>query len=169
MAHFVCPQHKKTNLFSDKGSVTHDGCSYGNPPVSQLIPGKEVARVTKAERQDEKAYPKHPVELPRRPVGAGVKYPDHMQKGEHHHSVRSPSVQVPQDLAIEDKGKGLHIEVGSFGRRRVMEHEEDAGDRQDDEEKAGNSTETERVGKSYTMSFHLHRKDVKEKVMIHEH
>ncbi len=50
-----------------------------------------------------------------------------------------------------------------------MEHEEDAGDRQDDEEEAGDSTETKRVGKSETMAFHLHREDMKKEVMIHEH
>ena len=42
-----------------------------------------------------KADSNHPVKLPGRPVGTGVKYPDHVQKDRHHHSMGSPSMQVP--------------------------------------------------------------------------
>ena len=53
MAHFIRSQHKEPNIFPDEGGITHDGCSHGDSPVSQLIPGKEISRITEAEGEDE--------------------------------------------------------------------------------------------------------------------
>ncbi len=60
----------------------------------------------------------------------------------------------------------MHIEVGSFDRRRIMKHQKDTGDSEDDEEKAGNSSEAEGIGESETMAFHLGWEDMEEKVVI---
>jgi hypothetical protein len=50
-----------------------------------------------------------------------------------------------------------------------MKHQEDTGDGEDDEEKAGNSAEAERIGESKTMALHLRGKDMEEEVVIHHH
>jgi hypothetical protein len=50
-----------------------------------------------------------------------------------------------------------------------MKHQENTSDGEDDEEKAGNSSETEGIGESKTMAFHLRWKDVEEEVVIHYH
>ena len=49
-----------------------------------------------------------------------------------------------------------------------MKHQEDTGDGEDDEEKAGYSSEAEGIGESETMAFHLRREDMKEKVVKHQ-
>lgn len=50
-----------------------------------------------------------------------------------------------------------------------MKHQEDASDSEDDEEEARDPPEAERIGESKAMAFYPHRKDVEEKVVIHEH
>ena len=50
-----------------------------------------------------------------------------------------------------------------------MKHQEDSCDRETDKEKAGNASQTECVRELKTMAFHLHGKDVKEKVVKHQH
>ena len=50
-----------------------------------------------------------------------------------------------------------------------MKHQEDTGDGEDDEEKAGDSAEAEGIGESKAMALHLRGKDMKEEVVIHYH
>ena len=50
-----------------------------------------------------------------------------------------------------------------------MEHQNDSGDREDEEEKTRNSSEAKGIRESKPMAFHFHREDVKEEVMIHQH
>ena len=55
------------------------------------------------------------------------------------------------------RARALHIEVGPFDRRRIMKHQEDTGDGENDEEKAGDSAEAEGIGESKAMALHLRR------------
>jgi FKBP-type peptidyl-prolyl cis-trans isomerase len=50
-----------------------------------------------------------------------------------------------------------------------MKHEKDTGDSEDDEEEAGDSSETEGIGESKTVAFHLGREDMEKEVVIHYH
>ena len=50
-----------------------------------------------------------------------------------------------------------------------MEHQKDARNGEDEKDKAGNASQTERVRKAKAMRFHLHGEDVKEEVVIHQH
>jgi len=68
MAHFIRSQKKKTNIISNEGSIGHDGRSYGNAPISELIPGEKISCVTQSQGKDEKANSDHPIKLSRRPV-----------------------------------------------------------------------------------------------------
>jgi len=47
-----------------------------------------------------------------------------------------------------------------------MKHQENTGDGEDDEEQARNSSETEGIGESKTMAFHLGWEDMEEEVVI---
>ncbi len=78
-------------------------------------------------------------------------------------------MQVSQDLAVENEGETLHIEIGPFDRGGIMKHQENTGDGEDDEEKAGNSSEAEGIGESKAMALHLCGKDMKEEVVIDYH
>jgi hypothetical protein len=50
-----------------------------------------------------------------------------------------------------------------------MKHQEDTGDGEDDEEKAGDSSEAEGIGELKTMAFHLGREDMEEEVVKDDH
>ncbi len=63
----------------------------------------------------------------------------------------------------------MHIEVSPFNGRRIMKHQEDASDSQNEKEKARDPSEAEGIGESETMAFHFHREDVKEEIVIHQH
>ncbi len=169
MAHFVSPQHKKADVFSDEGRIVHDRCSDGDSPISQLIPGQKVSCVTEAEGEDEEADSDDPVEFPGRSVGTCVKYPDHVKKDGYHHPMGRPPMEVSQDLTIEDECQRLHIKIGSFNRRCIVEHKEDSGDGEDDEEEAGDPTEAKSIGESKTMPFYLGGKDMQKEIVVDEH
>ena len=50
-----------------------------------------------------------------------------------------------------------------------MEHQEDAGDRQNNEEEARDSPQAEGIGESEAMPFDLSRENMKEEVVVDEH
>jgi hypothetical protein len=92
MAHLICSQNKEPDIFTEEGSITHDGCSHGDSPISQLIPGEEISCITQGESKDEKTNSDHPVKLSGRAVGTGVEYPNHMKEDCHHHPMSRPSM-----------------------------------------------------------------------------
>jgi len=92
MAHLVCSENKEPNRVPKEGSITHDRCPYGNSPISELIPGQEVSRITEAEGQNEEANSNDPIELPRGPVGPCVEYPDHVKEDRHDHPMGRPTM-----------------------------------------------------------------------------
>lgn len=63
----------------------------------------------------------------------------------------------------------MHIKVSSFDGGGVEKHQEDAGHREDDEEKAGDPAEAEGIGESEAMALYLCRKDMEEKVVKDQH
>jgi len=77
-----------------------------------------------------------------------------------------PSMQISQNFAIENKGKGLHVKVSPFDGRCIVKHEENAGDGEDDEEETGDPSETERITEFETVSLHLRREDMEEEVIV---
>jgi hypothetical protein len=50
-----------------------------------------------------------------------------------------------------------------------MEHQENPGDGEDNEEETGDPTEAKGIGDSKTMTLHLHREDMEEEIVIHHH
>ena len=89
-----------------------------------------------------------------------------MQEDRYDHRVSGPPVQISQNFSVENEGQGLHIEIGPFSRRRVMEHQENAGDRQNNEEEARDPPQAEGIGESETMAFDLNRENMEEEVVV---
>ena len=78
MAHLIRSEHKKTDMVPYEGSISHDGRSYGDSPIRQLIPGKEIPCIAEAKGKDEKDNSDDPVKLPGGPIRTGIKYPHHV-------------------------------------------------------------------------------------------
>jgi len=169
MAHLLRTQNKEPNLIPNKRGVTHDRCPHGNSPKSQLIPREEIPGIAEAKRKNEKADSNDPIELPGGAIGSCVKDSDHVQKDCHDHRMCSPSMKVSQDLAVVHESEGLNVEVGPFDGRSIMKHQENTCYRQTDKEKAGNASQAECVRELKAMAFHLHGKDMKEKIVKHQH
>ncbi len=75
-------------------------------------------------------------------------------------------MQISQNLAIEDKGQSLHIEVCPLNRRRIMKHQEYTGDRKNNEKETRDPPQAERIRETEAVTFYLRREDVEEKVII---
>ena len=119
----------------------------------------------KAERDQQQHDADDPVELARLLVGAGVEDAHHVEEDDEHHQVGRPPVHVADELAEADaRLEVLHVAVGGARRRRVHEHQVDAGDRQDPEQHRGDVAEPERVPQAQDPRRHLHRVDVQEEV-----
>jgi hypothetical protein len=75
----------------------------------------------------------------------------HVQEHGEHHEVRAPPVHVAHERAEGDRGlQRLHRRPCRRRGRPVEEHQEDAGDREQDEQEEGEPAQAERVR-------HLHR------------
>ena len=50
-----------------------------------------------------------------------------------------------------------------------MEHQEDTGYRENDEEQTGNPSQAERIGELKPVTFYLRREEMEEEVVVDEH
>ena len=117
------------------------------------------------ERDQQEHHADHPVELAWLLVGAGVEDAHEMQSDDEHHEVRRPPVDVPDQLSEADAGlEVLHVAVGRADRRRVHEHQVDAGHEQDAEQHRGDEAEPERVPDPQHALGDLDRIQVQEEV-----
>ena len=115
-------------------------------PVGELVPGKQVSAERKAERQDKKHEAEQPVHLPGLPVGGGIEDPGHVEQHGDHHQVGAPAVDIAHEPAGgDDVMDVLDRLVGQHGGRLVIEHEEQAGHRQEQERGGADESEPHRV------------------------
>jgi hypothetical protein len=90
--------------------------------------------------------PEHPVELARLLVGAGQEHAAHVQEHHGHHAVRAPAVHVAQEDAEGHRAAQIeHAVVGLRGGGHVVEHQQDAGGHQDEEQKQRDQPQAQRV------------------------
>ncbi len=75
-------------------------------------------------------------------------------------------MQISQNLAVENQSQSLHIKVGPLNGRRIVKHQKDASDRKDDEEEAGDSSQTECIREAEAVTLYLSREDMQKKVII---
>ncbi len=111
---------------------------HGDCPDRQLVPGEQVPGEGQEQRQREEDDAHDPVELPGRLVGTGHKDPKHVQPYGEDHAVGRPPMHVAQEHAEGDvELQILHVGVRILGHRPVIEHQDDACDREDQEEEKG--------------------------------
>jgi len=111
----------------------------------------------------------NPVEFAGRLVGTVIEDAGHVQEDGQHHEVRRPSVHVPDQQTERHRGLQDVDVVPRLGRcRAVEEHQEDAGDRQQNEEKEAEPAEAQGVADLHRVTLHLHRVQVVEH-RVHDH
>src|SRR5579872_5879007 len=107
----------------------------GDGPVADLVPRQEVAGEAQQEGGEKEDHANHPVELTRRLIGAMVEDADHVQRDGDDHQVRGPAVHVAHQLAEGDGAVDLlDVAIGDALLGDEIEHQEDAGDGQHQEE-----------------------------------
>src|SRR3984893_7705215 len=148
----------------DRRVLGHVGAD-GDGPDGELVPGQQVTGKAQQQRDQQQQGAHAPVELARLLVGAGQKDARHVQPDGDHHRVRRPAVHVADDAAEgDDELQVAHVLVGGVGSGDVIEHQEEPGDGQHDEEEEGQSAEAERVRHPDPGAPHADRVDVKEEV-----
>ncbi len=152
-------------LAAEQRDVVHESRSDRHRPVRELVPGQQVSGEGEREREQQEHHADHPVELAWRLVGAGVEHAYEMQEDDQHHEVRGPAVDVPDQLAEADAGlQVLHVAVRGADRRRVHEHQIDAGDEQDAEQHRRDEAQPVRVPVPEHPLRDLDRVEVQEEV-----
>src|SRR5262249_40614471 len=105
------------------------------------------------------------VKLSRLLVGAGKEHSKHVQLDSNYHQVRSPAVHVAEQLAegyvmlqVEHISKCLHL------ARMVVEHQQNAGEGQHDEQVEGDTSHSPGVAVTHRVAVDLSRMKVEEDV-----
>ena len=163
-------EQQEVRLLGDERGVARERRADRDRPDRELVPGQQVARERQSERQEQQDDADDPVELAWRLVRPGVEHARHVQRHAEDHEVRAPPVDVADEVAEEHpRADVLHVGVGlrgaEGGRRPVEEHQEDAGDREQDEQEERQPSEAERVGQLQSVSLHLHGVQVVEHVV----
>src|SRR6266542_2089481 len=166
------PEKHEADLVPDHRRVAHHRGADRDRPDGELVPGQQVAGERQQQGEQQQHHADHPVELARRLVGAVVEDPGHVQEHREDHQVGGPSVHISHELAEEHRGRQrLHVVVGELltqaGRWPVEEHQEDAGDGEQDEQEEGQPAQAERVGQLEAVPLHLHRVQVVQHVVHH--
>ncbi len=88
-----------------------------------------------------------------------------MQEDHRDHGVRGPAVHVAQDNAEGHRTAQVkHAVVGLRGRRHIIEHEQDAGDREDDEEEKADQPQAHGVSRPQGLLADTYRLDMQKEV-----
>ena len=135
-------------------------------PERQLVPRQQVAGEGKEQRDQQQRQTDQPVGGALCSVRAGEEDAQHVQKHHQHHQVRRPAVLVAQQPAEpDDVVDVLDAPVGLLGGRHVEEHQQHAGDRQDQEEEGGDGAEPQAVAPREALLDDLRRKPVQPEVL----
>jgi len=107
----------------------------GDRPESQLVPRQQISGVAQEKRDQQQEYPNHPVELMGRLVSAAVEYVEHVPENEQHHQMRTQAMHIAEEDAVgNNEAQIFHVVVGVGHRRVVIEHQQDTGDHENDEQ-----------------------------------
>ena len=135
-----------------------------NRPDRQLVPGQQIAGERQQERQHEHDDADVPVELPGRLVRSGQEDPHHVQHHRDDHRMRAPPVQLAHDPQRHVLAQADDIGIGVLERGPVVEHEEDAGERQDEKQEETQPAHAPGVPQPHTRFPKAYRVEVKEHV-----
>ena len=134
-----------------------------------MIPRQEVAGERQQQGEGEQHYADDPVELSGGFVGAVIEDSCHVEKYGQHHQMGGPAVHVAHQQTEGDGAfQGGDVVPCGHGVGAVEEHQEDAGDGQQDEQEEAETAEAEGVAHSHGVAFHLHGVEVIEDA-VHDH
>src|SRR3954451_898947 len=94
-ADLAAAEEHEAHLVSEDRGVAHHVRAHGHRPERQLVPRQQVAGEREQQGEEQQHDADHPVELPRRLVGAVVEDACHVQEHRQDHEVGRPSVHVP--------------------------------------------------------------------------
>ena len=142
-AHLRAATYQQVDLLADqRRGLGHAGAD-GDRPQCQLVPGQQVTGEAEEAGKNEQQHAGKPGELAWLLVAGGIESAQHMQENDEHHRLRAQAVQIAHELA---KGHVVqhaeHVAVGDLRRGRVPEHQNDAGDRLEEDEVGGEPAET---------------------------
>ena len=139
--------------------------AHGDRPETELIIRQQVAGKGKQHGEQHQNHAHHPVELPRLLVGARQKDSEHMQPDRDNHQMGGPAVHVSQQLPkghvvfqVENVPEGLYL--GGV----VVEHQQDAGKGQHDEQIEGDPSHAPGVVVGDRVAIDLGRVQMQEDV-----
>ena len=133
-----------------------------------MIIGKQIAGEGEQQRQDQEDNADVPIEFARLLVRAGKKDAEHVQLDGDDHQVGSPAMHIAQQFAeghvvleVEHVAKGLHF------AGMVVEHQQHAGEREDDEQIKSDATHAPGVAVADGVTIDFGRMQMQENVGEH--
>ena len=138
-------------------------------PDRQLIPRQQVAGEREQQRQHQQDHADDPVEFARRLVAAGEEHAVHVQPRGDHHRMGPPAMQFAQNAQRRHVAQRGHVVVRPLQRRPVIEHQQHAGDRLDQEQEERDPAHAPGVAQRDPLLLDRHRVQVQEEVRQHHH
>ena len=158
-------QQQKLDLFAYERRIPGDGCPHRDGPESQLVPGQQIAGEAQKQRDQQQPHAQHPVEFPRLLVSAGEEHAAQVQEHDGHHAVRRPAVHIAQEDAEGHRAAQVqHAVVRLRGGGHVVEHQEHAGDHQNQKQEERHQPQPQRVEGPQRVAIDLHRVHVQEEI-----
>jgi hypothetical protein len=131
-----------------------------------LVPREQVSREIRGEDDQQEQRSDHPVELPRPVKRPREESPEQVQERDDDEEVRAPVVHVPDEPAEAHVAtQRLDRAVRPLGSRLVYEHEQHAGQDEQEHEGSGHSAEAERVPERDRALRQTHRPHVQNEVV----
>ena len=92
-----------------------------------------------------------------------------MQPNRDHHRVRAPAVQLAHNSQARHVAQGRDVRIRPFQRRAIVEHQEHARDRLDQEQKKRHAPHAPGEAQRDPLLFDRHRVQVQKEVGEHHH
>ncbi len=134
VAELAAAHHDLLEVRADHRSTAHDvGHDLGRP-VALLVPGELVAGMAESDGDEQQGHPEPPGELARSPIGPRPDHLEQVQTQQHHHRLSREVVDSADEPAVPDLAADVEdARPGRRGRRAVRRHQQDAGERLDQE------------------------------------
>ena len=160
-------EEQEVNLAADEGNRGGDVGANGDGPVGELIPGEQVAGVAEEQGDEEQDDADDPVELAWSAVGSAIEDFEHVREDEEDHGLCGPAVEVAQEESGgDDKLQVLHVGVGLGHGGVVVEHEQDAGNDEDEKGAQGKGSEVPGGAELQHPGADLGGEEVEEEILL---
>ena len=132
-----------------------------------MIPGKQIAGVTQQKRDDKKNNANDPVEFARCAISATIEDLEHVREDQEYHQLRRPAMQIAQKQSRRNhKLQILHVSISLRHRRMVIQHQQNAGDNQDEKRPQRKRAQVPRCAEAHHPFANLGREQMEEYVLL---